>query len=362
MDVDELLERRRPAWDELRRRTVEARRRPGSLSAADVDALVDGYLAASADLALVRARTDEPALEAELTRLVAEASGVVYGTTARSTSAVRRWATEQFPAAVWAMRLQIAIAAAALVVPALLVGVFVATDDRTLPTLGSDDELRQFVEEDFVDYYTDNPNPVFSALVGTNNIQVGLLAFGAGVAGGLPTLYVLAFNGLNVGVAAGIIHAYERPDIFWWSILPHGLLELSAIVVAGAAGLRLGWSLLAPGDRRRGDALAEEGQRAAVVMLGLVPAFVLAALIEGFVTPRTWPWPVEVGIGALALAVFVVLVVRFGPGALAAEEARRRTSGGARVVGARATTAEVWQLVGDENAASPPDDTVASPG
>lgn len=347
MDIDELLRRRRPAWDELRERTTRARRQPRSLRAADIDALVDGYLRTSSDLAALRTRASEPALEAELTRLVAEASSVVYGTTSRSGNAVVRTITGQLPAAVWAMRLQIAIAAAVLIVPALLVGIFIATDDRALPTLGDEEQLRAFVEEDFVDYYTDNPNPVFSALVGTNNIQVGILAFGAGVAGGLPTLYVLAFNGLNIGVAGGLIHAYGRPDIFWTSILPHGLLELSAIVVSGATGLRLGWSLLAPGDRTRAEALSEEGQRAAVVMLvGMVPAFVLAALIEGFVTPRTWPWPVEIGIGALALGVFALLFVRFGPAAYAAERARRSVSGGARVVGSRASTAEIWERVG----------------
>lgn len=348
MDIDELLRRRRPAWEALRARTTTARRTPGALSPGDVDELVDGYLRTSADLATLRTRADEPALEAELTRLVADASAVVYGTSSRSGSALRRLVTEELPAAVWAIRLQVLIAAAVLVVPALLAGALLVTDDRALPTLGSEEQLQQYVEEDFVDYYTDNPNPVFSALVGTNNIQVGILAFGAGVLGGLPTLYVLAFNGLNIGFAGGLITAYGRPEVFWTSILPHGLLELSAIVVSGAAGLRLGWALLAPGDRSRADALADEGQRAAVVMLvGVVPAFVVAALVEGFVTPRDWPWPVEIGIGALALAVFAGLVLRFGPAAHRAAEARREVRGGARIVGSRSATAAVWGRVDD---------------
>ncbi len=314
---------------------------------------MDGYLDTSADLAAARSSELSPALTGELTRLVADGSSVVYGTSARSRGAVRQYALVQFPAAVWSIRLQILIAAIALVVPALLLGVFVATDDRALPTLGSEAELQQFVEADFVDYYTDNPNPVFAALVGTNNIQVGVLAFGAGILGGLPTLYVLAFNGLNVGVAGGLIHAYGRPDIFWTSILPHGLLELSAIVVSGAAGLRLGWALLAPGDRRRGEALAEEGQRAAVVMLGLVVAFVLAALLEGFVTPRSWPATVEISIGALALLAFVVPVVVRGRDAAAELAARRGPAGGARVVGDRIASSGVWERVRSDAAAAP---------
>ncbi len=289
----------------------------------------------------------DPALHGELTHLVADAAGVVYGTEARSRSAVLDFLRVQWPAAVWRLRTQLAIATVALVLPALLLGAFVVRDARALPTIGSDEELTQFVEQDFTDYYTDNPNPVFAALVGTNNIQVGLLAFGAGVLGGLPTLYVLAFNGLNIGVAGGIITAFGRPAVFWTSILPHGLLEIAAIITSGAAGMRLGWALLAPGDRWRSDALAEEGQRAAVVVLGLLLAFTGAALVEGFVTPRTWPAWLEIGIGALALAAFAVPVIVRGRAAAAELDARRAVRGGARVIGERSGSAAVWAVTPD---------------
>ena len=289
----------------------------------------------------------DPALQGELTHLVADAASVVYGTTARSRSAVLDFVRVQWPAAVWRLRVQLGIATVALVLPALLIGGFVVRDARALPALGSEQDLTQFVEQDFTDYYTENPNPVFAALVGTNNIQVGLLAFGAGVLGGLPTLYVLAFNGLNVGVAGGIITAYGRPAVFWTSILPHGLLEIAAIITSGAAGMRLGWSLLAPGDRWRSDALAEEGQRAAVVVLGLLLAFTGAALVEGFVTPRSWPAWIEIGIGALALAAFAVPVLVRGRAAAAELAARRGRSGGARVIGERADSAALWAVTAD---------------
>lgn len=273
----------------------------------------------------------------------------MYGTSARSGSAVLDFARVQWPGAVWRMRVQVAIAVAALVVPALLIAAFVLNDAAALPTLGSPEELEQFVNEDFTDYYTDDPNAVFAAVVGANNIQVGVLAFGAGVLGGLPTLYVLAFNGLNVGVAGGIIHAYDQPGIFWFSILPHGLLELTAIIVSGAAGMRLGWSLLVPGDRRRSEALGEEGQHAAVVMLGLLAAFGLAALVEGFVTPRAWSPVVEVGIGALALAAFAVPVALRGRAGAAELEARRPLPGGARIIGDRSSSITVWRQQTDDD-------------
>lgn len=341
-DVDALLTQRRPAWGRLRELVQRARRTPSRLTPAELDELVDGYLATSADLAAVAEDGTDQALHSELTHLVADAAGVVYGTSARSRSAVLDMVRVQWPAAVWRMRVQVGVAALALVLPALLIGGFVVRDAAALPVLGSEQELQQFVERDFVDYYTENPNPVFAALVGTNNIQVGLLAFGAGILGGLPTLYVLAFNGINVGVAGGIITAHGNPGVFWTSILPHGLLELSAIIVSGAAGMRLGWSLLAPGDRWRSEALGEEGQHAAVVMLGLLLAFIGAALVEGFVTPRDWPAWVEIGIGALALLAFAVPVLVRGRAAADELEARRPVASGARVIGERSSSAVVW--------------------
>ncbi|MFT5563440.1 MAG: putative membrane protein SpoIIM required for sporulation [Myxococcota bacterium] len=342
MDIDDLLHRRRGAWDQLRELTSRASRHPARLSDVEIDDLIDGYLDTSADLAAVRSTELSPVLSSELTRLVADSSTVVYGTSARSRGAFSEFAMVQLPAAVFTMRLQVLIAAIALVLPAVLMGSFIVRDDRALPLAGSEQDIRAFVEQDFTEYYTENPNPVFAAMVGTNNIQVGALAFGAGVLGALPSLYLLSFNGLNIGVAGGIITAYGRPDIFWTSILPHGLLELSAIIVSGAAGIRLGWALLAPGDRRRSKALADEGQRAAVVMLGLVFAFTISALLEGFITPRSWSAWIEITIGAAALAAFVAPVALRGRSAATELAARRGPAGGARVVGDRVATSSVW--------------------
>src|SRR5690606_22898082 len=113
-------------------------------------------------------------------------------------------------------------------------------------------EARQaYLEEDFEAYYSSEPGTTFAARVFTNNAAVGALAFGSGILFAVPTLGVLAFNGLNVGIAAGLFHAAGDGARFWGLILPHGLLELTAIFIAGGAGLRLGWAAIAPGERTR---------------------------------------------------------------------------------------------------------------
>ena len=90
-------------------------------------------------------------------------------------------------------------------------------------------------------------------------------------------------------------------------ILPHGLLELSAVIVAGAAGLRIGWSIIDPGDRPRFNALTDEARRAGSVLVGLVVAFMLAAVVEGFVTGQPWPTALRVGIGVFVFAAVLGL-------------------------------------------------------
>ena len=101
-------------------------------------------------------------------------------------------------------------------------------------------------------------------------------------------------------------------------MLPHGLLELSAIVVAGGAGLAIGWAIIDPGDRTRGEALAEQGRRSAVIALGLAMAFIVAGTIEAFVTPSGLPTSMRIGIGVAACTGFWVYVVVLGRRAAAA--------------------------------------------
>ncbi len=113
-------------------------------------------------------------------------------------------------------------------------------------------------------------------------------------------------------MAAGLFAAVGEAPKFWGLILPHGLLELTAVCVAGGAGLCLGWTLIDPGDRPRVVALAEEGRRAMLIVLGLVVVFGVAGTIEGFVTGSGLPTTVRVGIGVVAGIVFLLYFVGQG--------------------------------------------------
>jgi uncharacterized membrane protein SpoIIM required for sporulation len=153
-----------------------------------------------------------------------------------------------------------------------------------------------------------NPAAV-SALILQNNVQVAFLAFALGITLGIGTVFVIVQNALFLGVLAGSFDALGRSGVFWSLVLPHGMLELTAVCIAGGAGLRMGWALVDPGDRLRITALGEEAREAGLVVLGVIPAFVIAALIEGFLTGTTGMPALEIATGAVAALAYLAFLM-----------------------------------------------------
>lgn len=312
MDIDRFIARNSPSWQRLEELVGRSGRHHRDLSADEVDELVTLYQRVSTHLSVARTRHDDPALVASLTRLVGRAGAVVYGTRPHTWRAAVRFITDTFPAALWHIRVFVAVSALLFVVPAAAMGLWLANSPAALNVAAPEALREAYVTEDFAAYYSSEPSAQFATMVTTNNIQVGVLAFAGGVLLCLPTAFVLAYNGANLGVAAGLFAAASEQARFWGLILPHGLLELTAVFVAGGTGLALGWTLVDPGDRPRSEALAEEGRRAVAVVVGLVGVFLVAGIIEGFVTGSALPTWARVGIGALAAAVFLTYVVLRG--------------------------------------------------
>ncbi|MFC4322203.1 stage II sporulation protein M [Litchfieldia salsa] len=126
---------------------------------------------------------------------------------------------------------------------------------------------------------------LMSASIMTNNIQVAILAFAGGVTFGLLTVYILIYNGLLVGALAALFWHYGKSYEFWAYIVPHGMIELTAIFIAGGAGLLMGYKLFVPGSYSRGYQLKLQAKRSVQLLLGTIPLFVIAGVIEGFITP-----------------------------------------------------------------------------
>jgi uncharacterized membrane protein SpoIIM required for sporulation len=311
-DLDDFITRHGAGWERLDELVRRAGRDARRLDDAELDELVQLHLRTVSHLSTARTHLHDPPLVAHLSSLLARSTAVVHGTRPRTWRTVVRGVTETFPAAVWHTRHATVVATVAFLVGAVAVAVWLATTPAAVEVAMPAEAREAFLTEDFAAYYSSEPATIFAARVFTNNAAVGALAFGAGIAFAVPTVLILLLNGVNVGVAAGLFHAAGDPGTFYGLILPHGLLELTAVFIAGGAGLQLGWAAIAPGDRTRRAAVAEEGRRAVVIVIGLVAVFAVAGVIEAFVTPAGWPTWARVGTGALVWAAFGVGVVVAG--------------------------------------------------
>jgi uncharacterized membrane protein SpoIIM required for sporulation len=127
--------------------------------------------------------------------------------------------------------------------------------------------------------------PLMSSYIMVNNIRVSLLAFVLGLTLGLGTIYVLFINGALLGALTALIYMYGNPTHYWSLILPHGVIELTAIFIAGAAGLMLARGILLPGELTRWHSLIKGAKNAVLLILGVIILLVIAGIIEGFYTP-----------------------------------------------------------------------------
>lgn len=316
VDIDRFIADHQDDWRRLETLIARGEGRR-ALTASELEELVRLYERTSTHLSIARTEYGDPGLVAALTRTVGRARIVIYGRRTRTWRAAGRFIADTFPAAVWHARRQILAAAALFLVPAAAMALWLASSTVALDAAAPPGLREAYVEEDFAAYYSSQPSAQFASWVTTNNIQVSILAFAGGVLLCVPAILVLLSNGAGVGTAAGMFAAGGEMARFWGLILPHGLLELTAVFIAGGAGLRLGWTLVDPGDRPRSAALAEEGRRSVAIVVGLVGAFVVAGIIEGFVTGSSLATWIRVGIGVTAEAAFLAYILVRGRAAAA---------------------------------------------
>lgn len=308
MDIDVFAAAHAREW----KRLDDLVRRRRSLRGAEIDELVDLYQRVSTHLSVVRSSGQDPALVGRLSTQVARARSAVTGAHAPAWRDAAGFFTRVFPAVLYRLRWWWIGVSAGTVLLSTAVAVWMVTNPDVMHAVGTPEEMARYVEHDFANYYVENPAGSFAAQVWTNNAWVAAQAIIFGVAFGLPTLFVLATNGVNLGFAAGMMIGHGRGEQFFGLILPHGLLEMTAVFVAGGVGLKLGWTIIAPGDRTRMRALGEEARAAIAVVLGLVVVLFVSGLIEGFVTGWVHTTWLRIGIGVVAEALFIAYVFTVG--------------------------------------------------
>ena len=303
MNLDRFHATRSEAWTELETLLSRSGGKPESLPPDAVLRLGSLYRATAADLATARRQWPDDPIVQHLESLVVRARAHVYGAAGRGPGFTRFFAREYW--VMVAARPVLLIAAAMFFFgPGVLTSAWAVNDPAAaagvLPPQfrsaegGPEDSDRGLAIEE---------QAAFSTLIFTNNIRVTFLSFAAGTAAAIGTALVLVYNGVVIGAVVGLGIATGRGPLVYELVVAHGVLELSCIVVAAAAGMRMGWALIEPGNRPRARAFVENAREGVLIVLGTAPWLVVAGLVEGFLTPT--------GLGAVAATA-----IGFGLGAI----------------------------------------------
>lgn len=289
--------RREARWRRLAEAVERARR--GTIAEQELPDLIRMYRHTAADLAWARANGSE-GLQRMLNALVLSAHEVVHHAPEGTWRRLWRFYRHGLPREIRASWPYVA-ASFGLIVMGYLVGYWAvgyggpAWSGAVLPAglhanfSGQGLPLEQ--------------RPFIASYIYTHNVLVSLVAFGTGILFGIPTALAMFQNGLLVGGLGALFAQHRDTLVFWSLIVPHGIIEIFAVSLAGAAGLQLGIGLLRPGDLSRRDSLAAAGRTAVRLLLGIIPLLLVAALIEGLVTPSSLPPLFKVLIGAVDLVL-----------------------------------------------------------
>lgn len=310
MDLDAYSAAHREEWDRLARLGSQRH-----FSGVEADELIDRYQSGASHLSAIKTTAGESVQGDRLSLWLSRARLRFTGASANVLSQLPRFFAAQLPAALYRIRwLCLALTAATFLI-AFLYAWWATANPAVLASLGSTAELESYAKEDFVNYYSEYSGGAFTGFVWTNNAWLAAQCIAFGIFG-VYSPYLLFTNAQSLGLTAAIMNEFDRLDVFFLYIAPHGQLELYAIFVAGAAGMRIFWAWIAPGQRSRAQALAQEGRAMFTVVIGLILALLVSGLIEGFITRQDWPWVIKIGIGTVALGSF--LFYQWGVGRRAA--------------------------------------------
>lgn len=308
MNLERFLERGQQQWTRLDELIDQARGKPERLGPSGVKELGRLYRVAAADLALARRRWSGDPMVGRLEALVGTARPLVYDTEAHTEGLVRFFTTTYWQRV--GERPELLLASAILMFVPGALAVWWAYVDPAAALGLVPEQFQGAAEPTGGDLgLSVGRQAEFASAIFTNNIRVTFLAFAGGIAAGLGTAFTLIYNGSFIGAVAGLSFMSGHGSLFMELVMAHGVLELSCIVVASAAGLRMGLAIVLPGKRTRGEALVAEARQAVAIVLGTAPWLVLAGLVEGFVTPAGVGLEAVVGVGITLGLIYWGLVV-----------------------------------------------------
>ena len=317
MDIELFLKTRKTEWQAFSALLDKAEKDIRLLTTPEIGDLGRMYRAVSSDLALAQRDFPRQRVTRYLNQLVARGHSLFYRHEPVGFKRITTFVLSGFPRVFRQNAWFILAAALLFCIPAIAAGLaigFHPDNDRWLlpPSV---QQLRQPIEDHKL--WTNTPiaeRPYSASFIMRNNIQVAFLAFGGGVLAGLPSVFLMATNGLILGGLLGLAFHYGIGFELLTFVVGHGFLELTVIMIAGGAGLRLGWAVIHPGFLKRGVALRLAAGQAVWLVLGCIPLLIIAGTIEGFISPSNdISWAVKWAVGlitGLGLQAYVWLAGR----------------------------------------------------
>ena len=301
MSLDRFIAERQSRWSELEASITSSRRGLRTLPASSLERFGVLVRHASSDLAIARRDYPDAAITEYLNSLCARAHPILYRGTSVPFRAIPSYFAVGLPRAFRAAWPYIC-ASAGLMLLGIIAGwlaVALRPDLRSslVPQSLFDQMARGQVRGSISDA------PFAASFIIENNIRVAIFCFLGGLFLGLPTALVLLANGWMLGTIAAAVHLGGYDAAFWSLIAPHGVIELSVIVIAGGTGLMLGDSVLRPGQLRRGDALSAAARKAVALAVSAAVLLIVAGTLEAFVSPSDLPEAAKFAVGGGSFAL-----------------------------------------------------------
>ncbi len=311
-----------PEWQELEFLLDHALERKKSKAKTGVpvrgDRVAALYRRACEHLALARERGYPSFLLDRLDRLTSEAHQLIYQRRELGVEGLLGFITTAFPRAVRAHAPYVWISATALLLPTIVIGLLVYSRPDLILSLVSTETAASFE-----DMYSDSAESIgrmrgaesdwmmFGYYI-NNNIGIAFQCFAGGLLASVGSLFFLLYNGALLGGVAGYLTRLGLASTFYSFVVTHSAFELTAIILSGAAGLRLGYAILAPGRLRRLQSLVIAARESVVIIYGVTALLLVAAALEAFWSSAKWlPHAVKYGVASACwLAVLGYLTLQ----------------------------------------------------
>ena len=314
------IQKRRPHWDRLAHLlAVSDQNGLKQLSRAELQELALLYRQVAADLSVLRQDTTARTFATYVNQLLARAHHIIYSGRKTNLLTLFRFLRDDYPA-IFQRHIQFVLASLLITAACGMVGVVLTTARPEFmrhfvgPAMIATMERHEMWTQSIVSIA-----PKETSRIMTNNLAVSFETFAGGISFGLITLFSLYTNGMLLGVIGAACHHYGMSLALWSFVAAHGSLELPSIIIAGAAGLRLGHAMLFPGGYRWKDSVAKGGIEATRLVSGIIPLLVIAGCLEGFFSPSHAPVWLKFTVGGVLFLLLNAWL--FGPGKVPAKSA-----------------------------------------